>query len=149
VAYMTLPESQSSILLPTFGFILVCMPWLFWISTVLYRIVSRAFGFRMVIGSLYGNGGFDRGAGGGGGGAATVDDHIDDAQVLDVNAKSPPSSPENYEGRRVQFGEAMVIGDDKKGDNSKRGGSSSSSSSNDISRTSHESEMPLALSMAS
>ncbi|OMO87039.1 Disease resistance protein [Corchorus capsularis] len=72
------------------------------------------------------------------------------AQILDVNAKSPPISPDN-EGRRVQFGEAMamVIGHEKNGDNTKRShGNSLSSSSNDISRTYHESEMPLALSMA-
>ncbi|EOX92617.1 hypothetical protein QUC31_003733 [Theobroma cacao] len=156
LAYMTIPDSQSSVLLPALGFTLVCLPWIFWITTVIYRITSRAFGFRMVIGSLYVNGSVHRGGGdrgGGGGAAATVND-INDAQILDVSAKSPQSSPEN-DGRHVQFGEAMVLGNEKTGDNTrqegnmKRPGSSSSSSSNDISVTSHESEMPLALSMAS
>ncbi|XWS44680.1 hypothetical protein CRYUN_Cryun15aG0068500 [Craigia yunnanensis] len=152
LAYMTIPESQSSILLPVLGFTLVCMPWIFWIITVLYRITSRAFGFRMVIGSLYGNGSVvakgagDGGAGGAGGADADVND-IDGAQILNVNAKAPPTSPQN-DGRHVQFGEAKNgdIGQEK---NIKRASSSSSNNSNDISVKSHESEMPLTLSMAS
>ncbi|XP_022774071.1 uncharacterized protein LOC111316360 [Durio zibethinus] len=147
LAYMTVPESQSSNLLPFLGFTLVCMPWIFWILTLVYRIMSRAFGFRMVIGSLYGNGGVaTEGTGDGGGAAAGVND-IDGAQVLDVNAKSPPSSPENN-GRHAQFGEAKNSDIDQER-NIKRAGSSSSSSSNDISVASHECEMPLASSMVS
>ena len=149
LAYITVPESQSSILLPALGFTLVCMPWVFWIITAVYKITSRAFGFRMVIGDLYGNGSVAAKSAGDGGGAtadAGVND-IDGAQILDVNAKSPPSSPEN-DGRHAQFGEAKN-GDIGEQRNIKRAGSSSSRSSNDISVTSHESEMPLTLSMAS
>ena len=146
LAYISVPESQSSNLLPVLGFTLVCLPWIFWIVTIVYRITSRAFGFRMVIGSLYGNGSVAaKGPGddGAGGGAATGVNDINGAQILDVNAKSPPSSPEK-DGRYAQFDEA------KNGDNGperkiNRAGSSSSSSSNDISVTSHESEIPLAL----
>ena len=143
LVYITVPESQSSNLLPVLGFTFVCLPWIFWIVTIVYRITSRAFGFRMVIGSLYGNGSVAaKGSGDGGGAAAGVNDIVG-AQILDVNAKSPPTSPGN-DGRHAQFGEAKN-GDIGQERNIKKSGSSSSSSSNDISVTSHESEMPLAL----
>ncbi|XVF61057.1 hypothetical protein PTKIN_Ptkin08bG0098400 [Pterospermum kingtungense] len=139
LAYINIPESQSSNLLPVLGFILVCMPWIFWIVTIVYRITSRAFGFRMVIGSLYSHGSVaDKG--GANGGAATGVNDIDGAQILDVNTKSTPSSPENDE-RNNQFDKAKD-GDIGQAINIKGGRSSSSSSSSDIS---HESEMPLAL----
>ncbi|XVE83379.1 hypothetical protein DITRI_Ditri16bG0084200 [Diplodiscus trichospermus] len=149
LAYITAPESQSSILLPALGFTLVCMPWIFWILTMVYRITSRAFGFRMVISGLYGNGSVST-KGNGDDGAddvvAIVANDIDSAQILDVNAKSLPTSPEN-DGRQTQSSES------KNGDITEerniRAGSSSSSSSNDMSVTSRESEMPLALLMAS
>ncbi|XVF17016.1 hypothetical protein REPUB_Repub10bG0080500 [Reevesia pubescens] len=149
LAYMIVPESQSSILLPALGFTLVCLPWIFWIITVVYRITSRAFGFRMVIGSLYSNDSVApkcEGDVGAGSGAADGVNNIDDAKILDVNTKFPTSSPEK-DGRQAQFGEAKD-GDIGQERNIKRIGSSSSSSSNDISVTSHESERPLALSMA-
>ncbi|XWS29922.1 hypothetical protein CRYUN_Cryun24cG0072200 [Craigia yunnanensis] len=98
LAYITIPKSQSSILLPVLGFTFVCMPWIFWIITIVYRITSRAFGFRMVIGTLYGNGSVtSKGAaddGGGGGGATVGVNDIGGAQILDVNVKSRPSSLE-------------------------------------------------------
>ncbi|XWS33134.1 hypothetical protein CRYUN_Cryun22dG0052700 [Craigia yunnanensis] len=150
LAYITIPESQSSILLPAIGFTLVCMPWIFWIITVVYRITSRAFGFRMVIGGLYGNGSVAVIGGLYGQGPLDSDvdvNVIDGAQILDVNAKSPSSSSEN-DGRHAQFGE-IKNGDISQQRNIQRADSSSSISSNDISITSHESEMPLALSMAS
>ncbi|XVF14849.1 hypothetical protein REPUB_Repub09cG0096600 [Reevesia pubescens] len=144
LAYMTIPESESSNLLPILGFTLVCLPWVFWIVTVVYRITSRAFGFRMVIGSLYTNGSVTaKGDGDGDGAAVDGVNDIDGAQILDVNAKSPPGSPEK-DGRNAQFGEAKNgnIGQER---NMTRTSSSSSSSS----VISHESERPLALSMAS
>ncbi|XVF58825.1 hypothetical protein PTKIN_Ptkin07bG0097300 [Pterospermum kingtungense] len=98
LAYITLPESQSTVLLPVIGFTLVCMPWIFWIVTVIYRITSRAFGFRMVVGGLYGSGSVaPKGANDSSSGAAAAAgvNNIDGAQILDVSVKSPPSSPKN------------------------------------------------------
>lgn len=96
----------------------------------------------MVVGDLYGGHGSaaTKGAGSGGGGGADsgANNNIDGAQILDVNAKSPPSSPQNDAKNGDQAGRKI-----------KRDGSSSSSSSNDVSVRSHESEMPLALSMQS
>ncbi|KAK8686938.1 hypothetical protein V6N13_085772 [Hibiscus sabdariffa] len=48
LVYMTSAEPQSSNLLPILGFVLVCMPCLFWIITIVYRITSRAFGAEIV-----------------------------------------------------------------------------------------------------
>ncbi|XP_039042478.1 uncharacterized protein LOC120181419 [Hibiscus syriacus] len=55
LAYVTVDEYQSSSLLPVLGFVFVCTPWIFWILTVMYRLLSRAFGFRMMLRSLYVN----------------------------------------------------------------------------------------------
>ncbi|KAL4352051.1 hypothetical protein GQ457_06G034620 [Hibiscus cannabinus] len=78
LAYITVPEYQSSNLLPVLGLIFVCMPWIFWILTVLYRLLSRAFGFRMVLDGLYvENSAKVRG-----------DDNGDVAEVVDVDVKS-------------------------------------------------------------
>ncbi|XVE86490.1 hypothetical protein DITRI_Ditri18aG0038000 [Diplodiscus trichospermus] len=144
-AYLILPESQSFILLVVLGFILVCLPWMFWTITVVYRITSRAFGFRMVIGSLYGNGSAI--AKSVGGDAAVGVNDIDGAQILDVNTKSAPTSPEDDE-RHAQFDEAKNGDICQERNIKQKANGSSSSSSNDISITSHESELPLALSMA-
>ena len=54
LAYLLLPQEQVSSWLPVVGVILVCLPWTFWLLTFIYRIVSRAFGFRVSFG---GNGG--------------------------------------------------------------------------------------------
>lgn len=118
LVYMTSPESESPKSLPIVGFILVCMPWIFWIVTVLYRITSRAFGFRMVTGNLYG----DHDGGGGGG--------------SDVKAKDEPISPANDEAKNGQ--ESYT----------KKDARPSSTGSNDASITSHESEIPLSSSKA-
>ncbi|XVF58820.1 hypothetical protein PTKIN_Ptkin07bG0096900 [Pterospermum kingtungense] len=140
LAYMTLPDSQTTILLPVLGFTLVCMPWIFWIVTVVYRIMSRAFGFRMVIGGLYGNNSIaSKGTADGGGDGVAGVNNIDGAQILDVNVKSPSSSLKN-DAKNGDIGQEKKI---------KRDGSSSSSSLNDMSVRSHESELPLALSMKS
>lgn len=47
--YVLHPESETAPWVPVVGVTLVCLPWLFWILTFLYRLVSRAFGFRMVL----------------------------------------------------------------------------------------------------
>ncbi|GMI67171.1 hypothetical protein HRI_000386400 [Hibiscus trionum] len=82
LVYVTVPEYQSSDLLLSLGFIFVCMPWIFWILTVLYRLLSRAFGFRMVLGGMNVNN------------AAKVNedapeggDDVVDAKVVDVDCK--------------------------------------------------------------
>ncbi|GMJ03843.1 hypothetical protein like AT4G30770 [Hibiscus trionum] len=125
LVYIISPASQSSNLLPILGFILVCMPWIFWIVTIIYRITSRAFGFRMVAGNLYGNSSSSTknpGDGSAGGGGTTVGDKdIDGADILDTSEKLQSNSPKP----------------------------NSSTSSNDISIISHESEMPLSSSKAS
>ncbi|RYR66216.1 uncharacterized protein LOC107480170 [Arachis duranensis] len=41
LAYIVLPESQTSPLIPILGVTLVCLPWAFWFLTCLYRIFSR------------------------------------------------------------------------------------------------------------
>ncbi|KAL4332431.1 hypothetical protein GQ457_07G007020 [Hibiscus cannabinus] len=140
LVYITSPESQSSNLLPILGFILVCMPWIFWIATIIYRITSRAFGFRMVAGNLYGNSSstsksVDDGSVGGGG-ITVGDKDIDGAEIIDGSAKSQPNSPKNGEAKNG--GQCI-----------KKGSRPSSTSSNDVSITSHESEMPLSSSKAS
>ncbi|KAK8556631.1 hypothetical protein V6N13_064651 [Hibiscus sabdariffa] len=145
LTYMLTPDSQSSIFLPVLGFSLVCMPWIFWAVTVLYRLISRFFGFRMVIGSLYDNDNGDvdaksSGHGGAGGTTAGVND-IGGAQVLDVNAKSPPNSSEN----NAKPGEAKNVGIGQES-STKR---DTSYSIDDMSITSRESEKPLASSMSS
>ncbi|TKY60448.1 hypothetical protein E2542_SST17547 [Spatholobus suberectus] len=51
VAYLLLPESEtSSSWIPQIGVALICLPWLFWLLTFLYRILSRIFGCRVRIG---------------------------------------------------------------------------------------------------
>lgn len=51
VAYLLLPESEaSSSWIPEIGVALVCLPWLFWLFTFLYRILSRFLGCRVSIG---------------------------------------------------------------------------------------------------
>ncbi|KAE8696256.1 Glucose-inhibited division family A protein isoform 1 [Hibiscus syriacus] len=106
LSYMLTTHSDNSILIPALGFSLVCMPWIFWIMTVLYRLTSRFFGFRMVIGSLYGN---DNGyadaktsSRSGGGTMDGDDDNGDGAQIVDANGESPSNSHEN----NVKPGEA-------------------------------------------
>ncbi|TYH31057.1 hypothetical protein ES288_A01G143500v1 [Gossypium darwinii] len=143
LTYLLVPNSQSSIFLPTIGFTLDCMPWIFWIIIVVYRFTSRVFGFRMVIDSLYGNGNATPKSSGDGVGA----NDIGGAQILDVSAKSPPNSPKTNE-KPSQIGEAKNV-DIGQESSTRRDGSYSSNKSNHISTTSRESEKPLVLSMPS
>lgn len=48
--YITLPETENTAWLPVAGLSLVCLPWFFWFLTFLYRIISRACGFRVSLG---------------------------------------------------------------------------------------------------
>ncbi|KAF5745107.1 hypothetical protein HS088_TW07G00688 [Tripterygium wilfordii] len=143
--YMILPESESTSWLPIAGVFFVCLPWMFWFLTCFYRILSRACGFRVAIGG--GGGGGERG--GGGGNATQVVTTTGD-QPAEVTVEA--DSLEN-DGRHVQFGPPVVLGGEdheagQQGNDTKMMRHSLSNSS-DSSIASHESEMPLALSMAS
>ncbi|KAL8159179.1 hypothetical protein V2J09_000716 [Rumex salicifolius] len=48
VIYMISPDSSSVASYPAIGISLVCLPWLFWFITFLYRLLSRKLGFHMV-----------------------------------------------------------------------------------------------------
>lgn len=120
-AYLSLPEDQVQSWLPVLGVTLVCLPWAFWTLTFIYRIISRAFGFRVRVGDI--------GAGGaannGGGNARTYPANEDDEQEKsnghgdDVEAGASSSAAARDELNRAS------------------------------STTSNESEMPLAKSMNS
>ncbi|XP_010527071.1 PREDICTED: uncharacterized protein LOC104804459 [Tarenaya hassleriana] len=49
IAYTILPYPPSW--LSYVGITFVCLPWLFWLLTFVYRLLSRSLGFRMVVGS--------------------------------------------------------------------------------------------------
>lgn len=49
--YIFHPDYGQDLDLAIVGVILVCLPWAFWILTCCYRVVSRAFGFRIGLGS--------------------------------------------------------------------------------------------------
>ncbi|KMT14064.1 hypothetical protein BVRB_4g078910 [Beta vulgaris subsp. vulgaris] len=52
--YMIQPTSPTTSLYPVIGVSLISFPWFFWLLTILYRIVSRACGFRMSCFGSYG-----------------------------------------------------------------------------------------------
>ncbi|XP_021892697.1 uncharacterized protein LOC110810735 [Carica papaya] len=157
ISYMFLP--RPPLWLPYIGVFLVCLPWLFWVLTFVYRILSRTFGFRMILG-CGGGGGSNRDIGGGGGGGSmsnmTSTDHIlTSGMATAATSDHEPDHEDNSSAmtpRRVQFGEAVVVGEQSGGDGSfdgkiNRKKSNSSSSSSNSSVTSHESEVPLTISM--
>ena len=47
LVYIILPETETTAWLPVAGLSLVCLPWFFWILTFIYRVISRACGFRV------------------------------------------------------------------------------------------------------
>ena len=155
ILYISLPQTEAPSWLPVSGVFLVCLPWLFWLVTILYRLISRTCGFR--IGGYVGNGARGGGGsvagtsnGGGGGGAASVQNAATDRASEAAATTSPATSPGG--SRRVHFGAAVVVGEQDGQDSvqKKENQMSSSNSSNDISiNSSNESEIPLALSMAS
>lgn len=46
--YVINPNSSSVAAYPAIGISLICLPWLFWFVTILYRFLSRKLGFHMV-----------------------------------------------------------------------------------------------------
>ena len=50
VEYMILPASEVPPWIPLLGFTLVSLPWVFWLLTFLYRILSRCCGCRFGFG---------------------------------------------------------------------------------------------------
>ncbi|XP_035545606.1 uncharacterized protein LOC108996132 [Juglans regia] len=153
--YVMQPHSPYASWLPFAGVAFVCLPWLFWMLTCFYRVVSPSCGFRDV--GIDRNGGGGRGAGGGGAGGPIVANAADNNMAIEARAveRPPVRSPESDARRRAQF--EAILGLEKQDDHGssqgkkkqKKSNSSSSHSSNDSSVDSHESEMPLTLSMAS
>ncbi|GKV21587.1 hypothetical protein SLEP1_g31556 [Rubroshorea leprosula] len=149
LAYMNLPESEITHWLPIIGLSLVCLPWLFWFLTFVYRVISRKFGFRMVIGGNSGGGEDGNVSVSGDGAEASTIDH---AKVVDVAHDSslqlPMCSPApSTDGKRVQFGATVVVGENY--DQDERMVKKQSSLSSNSSVGSHESEIPLAFSVSS
>lgn len=144
VMYMILPETTTTSWLPVVGITLVCLPWFFWLSTFLYRIFSRVFGFR------FGIGGCSQGSSNGNNvveeeGAAGATSAYD-------RSDSPVESPARSGERRVQFEAAVTVheNDIEREDRDRNKDSIVSTSSlSSSSIMSHESELPLASSMAS
>ncbi|XP_010526985.1 PREDICTED: uncharacterized protein LOC104804402 [Tarenaya hassleriana] len=122
IAYTILPYPPSW--LSYVGITFVCLPWLFWLLTFVYRLLSRALGFRMVVGS------------GGNADADTV------TREIEPPGRNPESQHEETPAK-VQSGQALMSNGGQEGNRSKKRTSTSSNSS----LASHESEMPLAISM--
>lgn len=163
VLYIIQPDSDYASWLPFVGVALVCLPWLFWMLTCLYRVISRACGVRVAAGG--GRGGRQGSSGGGGafdqGGSTRANvvnnNHNNAAAAARVEAPPrivetlPVRSPESEARRRAQFEAILALDeeDEEEVKDKKKSRSSSNHSSTDLSMASHESEMPLALSMAS
>lgn len=138
--YMILPEPQTRgrHWLPIIGVALVCLPWVFWFLTFVYRLISRRSGSRFGIGNA-----------GGAGGAKNINTAA--AAAANVRAGTDAATPAD----KSSGGEtgAMVAGEIELGsfkDGKRRVSSlSRTSSSINVSNHSNESEMPLATSMAS
>lgn len=141
--YLILPTDPSRAWLPVAGIALVCMPWIFWLLTCIYRIFSRLFGFRVAIGS---------GGGGAGGGRAranvfneTGNAATDIGQSGNIEAQGDEAQDE------FDHGPTITVEKNDSGGNGNTGikrSSSSGNSINNMSFRSHESELPLAPSMA-
>ena len=82
MAYIVLPESQTSSWIPIVGVALVCLPWAFWFLTCLYRIFSRCCGDRNGVANANGGGG------GGGGYAGAGNPHRNADVEVAAQAKS-------------------------------------------------------------
>ncbi|KAI6691804.1 hypothetical protein NL676_019514 [Syzygium grande] len=144
IRYMSLPESTSSSWLLYVGMMLVCFPWFFWLLTCSYRCISRMCGFRFVCGGGDDGGGTSShrmGGGGRSGFSGSVPGKINvGSGSVKVNG-SQVDSPGNG-GRQVHFGAAVVVNQNDHNDQD-------GNSFHDVSIKSHESEIPLASSMAS
>lgn len=102
IAYIFLPKSQSTSWLPFAGVTLVCVPWLFWFLTFLYRVILCVSGLRV-----------STDCEAGGGGKTSEGPNIVTAGA--APGKPPVGSP-GKQSRRVQFGDAVVAGNDQNGD---------------------------------
>ncbi|KAM6563412.1 hypothetical protein CsatB_023410 [Cannabis sativa] len=165
IMYMILPETNTTSWLPVVGITLVCLPWLFWLSTFMYRILSRIFGFRIGIGEDNDNHN----------NISNNDNNTnnvipEEEEEAGVAAASSDHSEQKTEyspaERRLQFEATLTVHDDDENENYKDDGdgiiildhkqrsikqaivSKSSSSSSNSSVLSHESELPLASSRA-
>ncbi|XP_057519221.1 uncharacterized protein LOC130799939 [Amaranthus tricolor] len=136
--YMILPATPTTSYYPVVGIVLVCLPWFFWVLTMLYRILSRSLGFRMI---CWGDGMLPTESMRQGTSMAE-----DVGGLEDGNAKNNTADGSLQEDntRQVQFGNAVVLGEQDKNPSHEAsyGGSLSSIAS-------HESQSPLKLSMAS
>ncbi|KAL2934410.1 Stress response protein NST1 [Bienertia sinuspersici] len=133
VLYMvSQPETPTTSWYPIIGIVLVCLPWFFWVLTVLYRILSRTLGFRMV---CWGQGVFPLNStrrgdaapadANNGDGSALEDGNTNDNNINNAAATAMGSS----NSKQVHFGDSVAPG-----------GSS---------KASHDSQLPLTSSMAS
>ncbi|XP_010447674.1 PREDICTED: uncharacterized protein LOC104730228 [Camelina sativa] len=125
IAYTVLP--YPPIWLSYLGIFFVCLPWFFWILTFAYRIISRTFGFRMVIGS----GGNNNNGNG-------------EPQSRDVDPPEQSLEPPADEPDTIAHAQGQVLVSIEGNQSKKRMSTSSNSTI-----ASHESEMPLAISMGS
>ncbi|KAL4632651.1 hypothetical protein ACB092_04G066700 [Castanea dentata] len=142
ILYMIQPDAPYSSWLPFAGAALVAFPWLFWVFTCCYRCMSRRFGFRS---SITGGGS----GGGGGGGGSNVVNAAGNVAIEAGSVDPIVRSPESDARRRAQFEAILALDDDDDhGSEERKPKKRSSSSSNEMSVASHESEMPLASSMA-
>lgn len=162
ILYMT--QSQSPPWFPIAGVVLVCLPWFFWLFTFVYRLCSRVCGGRNGGGGggVIGGGGArsSRGGGGGGGGGDTDGSLAANSTAGDLpshesgNGANVEDVSHDSNQKHVHFGAAVVLGeqdgDKERKDVNQNNSTSSNNSNHDAgSHTSHESEMPLTLSMAS
>ncbi|KAG5245085.1 hypothetical protein OIU76_002738 [Salix suchowensis] len=140
--YLILPTDPSRAWLPVAGIALVCMPWIFWLLTCIYRIFSRLFGFRVAIGS---------GGGGAGGGRARANVFNETGNAATNIGQSGNVEAQGDEAQDEFDGPTITVEKNDSGGNGNTGikrSSSSGNSINNMSFRSHESELPLAPSMA-
>ncbi|KAJ6682716.1 MEMBRANE LIPOPROTEIN-RELATED [Salix koriyanagi] len=136
------PTDPSRAWLPVAGIALVCMPWIFWLLTCIYRIFSRLFGFRVAIGS---------GGGGAGGGRARANVFNETGNAATNIGQSGNVEAQGDEAQDEFDGPTITVEKNDSGGNGNTGikrSSSSGNSINNMSFRSHESELPLAPSMA-
>lgn len=135
--YMILPETTATSWLPIVGITLVCLPWFFWLSTFLYRVFSRVFGCRIGVGGCSG------------GGESNDNNGAKDDSPSPFDRPPPEESGQMAENgaRQVQFEAAVTVheNDERDQDHDR---SKDSIVSRNSSVVSHESELPLASSMA-
>ncbi|CAL1379753.1 unnamed protein product [Linum trigynum] len=136
IMYLILPPTPSTEWLPVAGVSLVCLPWGFWFVTCVYRVLSRTFGFRVVIG----------GGGGGGGGSENNTDNIGISGSGSESSKDLMGDSKEEANDPNKDHHQFVGNVGENGENDKEGGHGikrTSSSANGVVVGSNESEMPL------